>query len=107
MPLSFNVSADSLISNCNESSNVLLLQQAAGINIILEREYGGHMPLYKRLHNRQKMRLANIQQLETYHIIELDFSINPEEGPTLRQMVMELKCNEYLLAPLIHSVDLD
>ena len=53
------------------------------------------------------MRLANIQQLETYHIIELDFSINPEEGPTLRQMVMELKCNEYLLAPLIHSVDLD
>jgi hypothetical protein len=82
--LSSNESVDSLISNNNETSNALPLQQAMGRNNVLKGVYVEHMPLY----NRQKMLLANIQQLETYHIIQSDFSINSEEGILLLTLVV-------------------
>ena len=59
-----------------------------------------------KLRNRQKQFLEGIQQYITNDILQLDYSSDPGNEPTLRQMILELKHSE-TGNPLFHTVDMD
>ena len=59
-----------------------------------------------KLRNRQKQFLEGIKQYISNDILQLDYSANPGNEPTLRQMILELKHSE-TGNPLFHTVDMD
>lgn len=59
-----------------------------------------------KLRNRQKLFTRDVLTATSYDVIQLDYS--PISGqPTLRQMIMNIKCKENTTTPLFHAVDLD
>ena len=59
-----------------------------------------------KLRHRQKSFLESIVSYTTYDILQLNYSNNAGQEPTLQQMIMELKTADGC-TNLFHSVDMD